>query len=203
MQCDDRGAIENLRHWRDIAHRIVWQLVNRSVGRIACRYKRHSVAIGRGTYGGLDADGAATARAIIDDYLPAERFRKALRDEAGGNIRAAAGRERDDQPDRFGRVQILCACANRGKRDEYSENCDYARHGFLRHHVSRQFLRRGLDVFKLFAERSVVHRPMQNAALRQPLISPRRARAYTLPQSGIALTAAVGPSYIQGSRIPA
>jgi hypothetical protein len=108
-------------------------------------------------YANLECDRFDEARAIIDNYLPAERFRKALRDEAGGNIRAAAGRERDDQPDRFGRVQILCACANRGKRDEYSENCDYARHGFLRHHVSRQFLRRGLDLFKLFAERRVVH----------------------------------------------
>ena len=107
MQCHDRRAVENLGDGRDIAYRVVGQLVNRRVRGVARRDEDDGVAIRYGAHGSLHAHGAAAARAIVHDDLFAECFGKLAGDGAGNDIGSAAGCKRNDQPDGFRGIGIL------------------------------------------------------------------------------------------------
>ena len=54
--------------------------------------------------------------AVVDDDLLAEPLAEVLRDQPPDHVVAAAGRERNDQPDRLGR--ILLRGGDRGQRQQ-------------------------------------------------------------------------------------
>jgi hypothetical protein len=58
--------------------------------------------------GGLRADHATGAAAVVDHDLLAEALAELGRDHAADHIVAAARRERDDQPDRLGGIILRC-----------------------------------------------------------------------------------------------
>ena len=77
------------------------------------------VAVRRGVRRQLGADHAAGAGAVVDDHLLAELVAHLLRDDAADHVVAAAGRERNDQPDRP--VGIIRLRRGRGgERDQKS-----------------------------------------------------------------------------------
>ena len=98
---------QDLRIDADHADRL--EVLDRVVGRLGDRRKdRHHrrpapeqrVAIGRRTGHGLSRNGAVAADPILDHELLPERLAQALAGQARNDVDVAAGRERDDDPDR-------------------------------------------------------------------------------------------------------
>ena len=85
---------------RERLDRIVGQLVEPRIDRVRDRDDQDGVAVGRRVRRKLGADDAAGAGAVVDDHLLAEPLAHLRGDGAADDVVAAAGRERDDQPDR-------------------------------------------------------------------------------------------------------
>ena len=82
--------------------------IDRRVGR-GGRDRRHAerVAVRRRARDLGGADRAAAAGLVVDDQRLAERPVDLLGDDAGDDVGGAAGRERNDQPHRLGRIARL------------------------------------------------------------------------------------------------
>jgi hypothetical protein len=101
---DDERRLTEDRDGLDVVHRVVGELVDRGIRRVAAGDVDQRVAVGLRAHGGLHADRAARARSVVDDDGLAQRIRHFLRDDARHDVGAAARRERHDHPDRLGRI---------------------------------------------------------------------------------------------------
>jgi hypothetical protein len=108
--------LRHLHDRRDVGDRIETELVDARVHRVAGGDQHQVVAVGRGPHALLDADDAARAGLVLDDDLGADRRSQLLRHEAADEVRAAAGRERHDDPYRLVRVGL-----RKGGKDEQRE----------------------------------------------------------------------------------
>jgi hypothetical protein len=67
---------------------------------------RERIAVGRALRRRLGADRAARAAAVLDDDRLSEAFGESLLDDAGDDVRSAAGRVGHDETDRLRRVVL-------------------------------------------------------------------------------------------------
>ena len=111
------------------------------------RDHQDGVAIRRRMGRKLGADDAAGAGAIINDHLLAEPIAHLLRDGAADDVVAAAGRERDDQPDRAIGIILLRRGGGRERNQQSGSGRAVVRaicaSLFLPKPISKQFVQTG------------------------------------------------------------
>src|SRR4029079_12733005 len=101
--------------------RIVRELVEARVDRVAAGNDREGVAVGRGFHADLRAERAAGAGAVLHDDLLLQRLGQLLRGDARDEVGAAARRERRDEADRLrrvGRLRHRWRCKRGGAKEE-------------------------------------------------------------------------------------
>src|SRR5262245_20528094 len=110
---------------REIADRVPGQVgEQRLIRDQRDRVEHDCVAVRGGAGGGLHADVAGCAAAVVDDDARAELGAEGLGDEARGNVDAAAGGKGRDQADRLARITLGHGkWGDRGMRGR-DENCN-------------------------------------------------------------------------------
>src|SRR6478609_5238918 len=88
----------------EVLNGVVIELVERRCNRVTHRLHEQRIAIGRRTSDLLGRDRAAGTGAILGDDLLSPCFGELLTEQPSGSIDSAAGRKRNDETDRFGRV---------------------------------------------------------------------------------------------------
>ena len=100
----------------EILRRIERLLVEPRIDSMRDRDDEQRVAVGSGFGREVGADNAAGARAVVDKNLLAKLFAELIGDDPPDHVVTAAGRERNDQPDRPAR--IIVRGNGSGERDQ-------------------------------------------------------------------------------------
>ena len=120
MDDQDVGGKRQIRNGGEVADGIVGQLHQADVDRYGCDVADHQrVAIRRRFGRQVHADRAACTASVIDDERLSPALGELLIDRAGEQIRATAGRQRHDEPNRLRRKACLFGMHGR----EYRREC--------------------------------------------------------------------------------
>jgi len=122
MHDENAGLIGHPRDRREVARDVERQLlVDHGVDGEAGRAQEQRVAVGRRLRRDFGADDARGARAIVHDYLLAERVADRFRQDACIDVGAPTRRKRHDEPDRSFGIAIRRRDRGRGQRCERCE----------------------------------------------------------------------------------
>src|SRR5262245_18133926 len=112
------GVRINASDWRDIADEIVVELVVECrIDRVPCANNEQRVAVGRGTHDRLGGDMAAGDRTVVDDERLTEPLREPLTYQSRRDVRAASGREANNDAHRPRRIGLRpCNARDRRQR---------------------------------------------------------------------------------------
>jgi hypothetical protein len=126
-----RGA--DHRDRREILRRVVGRPVREVHGdRERARGGEHDgVAVGRRLQRGVDADGAAGARPVVDDHRLPEALAKARREDARDGVGAAARRKGDDETHGLGGIRLRQRRQWEGQREQNQEQLHFHTPRFL------------------------------------------------------------------------